>query len=84
MPVKFSKSNVIKGDSVSRIDALRKTIPNDEGMNDAEVAEKTQSSTSHVRKIISEKGWGLRIAPPNGKSVQMMLVNPQTLEKYSK
>jgi len=83
MPIKIN--NIVSGSPRTRVDAFRKTIPNDVGYTVDELAELPQISTCRtvLRDIISKEQWAIHTWMESKRRSVALLVNPKTLAKYA-
>ena len=80
MPIKLS---AVKTTVVERIDALRRTIKDGEGMTIAEIVAhpSVAASDTQVQRTIQERRWSIRTYDAKSGRVVTVLVNPAVLAK---
>lgn len=81
MPVKLE---YIETSIADRIDALRQTIPRDEGLTLQEVATHptVRASLSHVSRCCTLNHWTVKNINADTGAIVNVLVHPETLKVY--
>jgi len=81
MPIKL---NHIMGSIRQRLERLRETIPDGEGLTMVEAGERIKATDEGVRQVCHKHRWSVfSYSEASGKMVGL-LVNPRMLKKYGK
>ena len=81
MPIKI---NALKGNVTERINALRKTIKDGEGMTISEVAAHptVMASKNQAGNVLSDQKWGVLTYVSDARRSLRVLVNPKEMAKH--
>lgn len=83
MPIKLAECSLKS--LKDRVDAFRKTIPDEVGYTVAELTAlpAVAGNATAIGVLLRELKWGILLTPPGKRQPTWTLMNPKTLQKYA-